>query len=649
MKSIKSPSRSGMKWSLCWLIITLLVLAATSAVKASPKNLVLILDASGSMWGKVEDTAKITIAKDVLTDLINDLPLDLNVGLVAYGHRSKGDCNDVEELVQLSELNKKKMISKIKELNPKGKTPITHSVQITAEKLKALEDETTIILVSDGKETCEGDPCTLVKELKQSGVKFVMHVIGFDVTSDERSQLQCIAEAGGGHYYPAKNAGEFQIAAKKAVEESQTVGFLQITALRNGKPLAAHVDVLTPDKKERVATANTTTSIDRPESIRLKPGSYTVRVTDAGLPEKPSVTFVDVVIEEGKTIAKNAEFKASYLKIIATKQGGAFRTHVRVYPEGEKSHIAQKDTNKDQPAVFKLLPGNYDVKGEDFSLPDKPAVTIKGIVIESGETVEKVAEFVGEGKLSLTAIKGGKLFRAHVYIYHEGEKYHLVRKDTSTDQPAIFQLLPGIYDVKVEDFSLPDKPVVNIKAVEIQSGETVEKMAEFVGEGTLSLNAIKGSKLFRAHVFIYPEGDKNYLVRKDTSTEQPAVFQLLPGIYDVKVEDFSLPDKPVVNIKAVEIQSGETVEKMAEFVGEGTLSLNAIKGSKLFRAHVFIYPEGDKNYLVRKDTSTDQPAVFQLLPGIYDVKVEDFSDRSVKEFKGVVIESGKTNMMEAVF
>ena len=73
-------------------------------------NLMFILDASGSMWGQVEGKAKIVIAKEVLIDLFEDLPQGLNVGLVAYGHRRKGDCNDVEELVPLSVLDKQNLI-----------------------------------------------------------------------------------------------------------------------------------------------------------------------------------------------------------------------------------------------------------------------------------------------------------------------------------------------------------------------------------------------------------------------------------------------------------------------------------------------------------------------------------------------------------
>ncbi|MFP4036960.1 MAG: vWA domain-containing protein [Desulfobacteraceae bacterium] len=121
------------------------------------------------MWGEVEGRDKIVIAKEVMAKLIRDLSKDTRAGLVAYGHRRKGDCEDVEELVPMSPLDKEGLIKVVQGLSPKGKTPISHSVKITAEKLRMLEEETTIILVSDGKESCGGDPCALVKELKESG------------------------------------------------------------------------------------------------------------------------------------------------------------------------------------------------------------------------------------------------------------------------------------------------------------------------------------------------------------------------------------------------------------------------------------------------------------------------------------------------
>ena len=86
-------------------LLTFATIAAIATLPplAAPSggNIVFILDGSGSMWAQLEGKTKIAIAKEVLGGLIKDLPAGIEVGLVAYGHRAKGDCNDVEELVPL--------------------------------------------------------------------------------------------------------------------------------------------------------------------------------------------------------------------------------------------------------------------------------------------------------------------------------------------------------------------------------------------------------------------------------------------------------------------------------------------------------------------------------------------------------------------
>ncbi len=184
-------------------------------------NVLFILDASGSMWGQIGGASKIAIAKQEMSRLVNELE-NTKMGLIAYGHRRKGDCNDIENLVELGNRNKGTIIKQIKAITPKGKTPITKSIEIAAKQLQPVEDESEIILVSDGRETCEGDPCVYVKELKQKGIRFRMHVIGFDVNHQEREQLECIAKAGGGKYFSAQNAAQFKNAlnsVKKQVIE----------------------------------------------------------------------------------------------------------------------------------------------------------------------------------------------------------------------------------------------------------------------------------------------------------------------------------------------------------------------------------------------------------------------------------------------
>ena len=85
--------------------------------------------------------------------------------------------------------------------------------------MKATEGGATVVLVSDGIETCEKDPCALARSLKESGVNVSMHVVGFDVTGGAAQELSCIAEASGGRYFAASNAGEL-LNALKTVEKS---------------------------------------------------------------------------------------------------------------------------------------------------------------------------------------------------------------------------------------------------------------------------------------------------------------------------------------------------------------------------------------------------------------------------------------------
>jgi len=186
---------------------------------ASQGKILFILDGSGSMWGQIENKPKIAIAKDVMSHLIQELPDNIQAGLQVYGHRSKGDCNDIELLSPIGHSDKTTLIQQIQAIQPKGKTPITRSFEIAAEHLREAEDETTAVLISDGKETCAGDPCTLVRALRNQGVKVKVHVVGFDVNKEERNQLHCIAEAGGGKYFNAKNTRQLTQALVEVKQE----------------------------------------------------------------------------------------------------------------------------------------------------------------------------------------------------------------------------------------------------------------------------------------------------------------------------------------------------------------------------------------------------------------------------------------------
>ena len=145
--------------------------------------------------------------------MLKTWPANQQLGLMAYGHRSKGDCADIEVLKAPGVLDAASMQKAVNALQPKGMTPITASVRMAAEQLKFSERKATVILVSDGEETCNADPCALGAELEKLGVDFTAHVVGFDLPEGKaRAQLQCLAKSTGGRYVEARNAAELNSA-----------------------------------------------------------------------------------------------------------------------------------------------------------------------------------------------------------------------------------------------------------------------------------------------------------------------------------------------------------------------------------------------------------------------------------------------------
>jgi Ca-activated chloride channel homolog len=204
--------------TICLALALLLFIPV--ATPAAEKPLIFyILDGSGSMWGRVDGKIKIQVAKEVMTTLLKETPDDIDCGILVYGHRKKGDCADIEMIVPIGPLLKETAIEKINRISPKGKTPISASISMAVEKVKGSETASTLVLVSDGIETCGKDPCEMVKNLKESGINFVMHVVGFNVKKDAAKQLACIAKAGGGKYFSTTNATDL-LAAMNQIKES---------------------------------------------------------------------------------------------------------------------------------------------------------------------------------------------------------------------------------------------------------------------------------------------------------------------------------------------------------------------------------------------------------------------------------------------
>lgn len=205
-----------------------------------PMKVMVVMDSSGSMWGQIDGRSKRDIAREAVRAMVDSNPDLGSAGLIAYGHRRKGDCKDIE--LMRSPGARVPLADAVDKLVPVGKTPLTAAVETAANALKIEENRATVILVTDGIETCDADPCAAGVSLEERGIDFTTHVIGFGLSADEGRQVACLAEETGGRYIEASNAGELSEALKSVAE-----------AVESGPPEAA------------TATA----SIDGPETVEI--------------------------------------------------------------------------------------------------------------------------------------------------------------------------------------------------------------------------------------------------------------------------------------------------------------------------------------------------------------------------------------------
>ncbi|MBY0530797.1 MAG: VWA domain-containing protein [Xanthobacteraceae bacterium] len=381
---------------------------------AQTGDAILILDASGSMWGQVDGQTKISIARKAVDSILSRWKSTDRLGLMAYGHRTKGDCRDIELVVPVGGFDPEKIRAAVKGLNPKGKTPMADSLRAAAQALRSTENKATVILVSDGIETCSPDPCAVAAELKKAGVNFTAHVIGFDIADPTaKNQLQCIARATGGVYLDARNASGLEDALGKAVQAAQGT---KVESQAPAKPepdplkdknfrgiarLAAGADPISDTKSDIGWTFHKSnrgekgdyvaTVYGAPAADAIEPGDYIVVVTygqvERRFPfkvEKDKVSTLDVVLDAGYVTSDGSVEGAGKVDGVAwevfNEKGGYVATDYDAVPK------------------FILAAGNYKLV-----LTKGASKTEKAFSIAAGDSIN-VSMTLDVGKLAVSAV-----------------------------------------------------------------------------------------------------------------------------------------------------------------------------------------------------------------------------------------------------
>lgn len=191
-------------------------------------NVEIILDASGSMAGKIGDKTKMQLAKEAIKEFAESLPEEAKISLRVYGHKGSNadthkqlSCSSSDMVYQLQSYNAEKLDQALAMFEPTGWTSIAHSLRLAQQDLAAFDakkNTNVIYLVSDGIETCDGDPVAVARELSQSNIMPLLNVIGFDVNAEGQKQLKAIAQASQGLYANVTNRDQFKKELERAKE-----------------------------------------------------------------------------------------------------------------------------------------------------------------------------------------------------------------------------------------------------------------------------------------------------------------------------------------------------------------------------------------------------------------------------------------------
>ncbi len=216
-------------WSWTVAVASILSLApafgfAERAPQDCAKDAMLVFDASGSMSGMGFGESSVTRIDQIRKALSRVLPVVAPVrdlGLIVFGPGSKKSCENIDLKLPVARYSADRIMGELDTVQPYGQTPLTQAVKSAAEALHFREKPAVIVLLTDGDETCQGNPCELARQLKAEGKDVTVHVIGYMLryaTEPTGGQMaRCFSEVTGGLFISTESTDELVSALQKTL------------------------------------------------------------------------------------------------------------------------------------------------------------------------------------------------------------------------------------------------------------------------------------------------------------------------------------------------------------------------------------------------------------------------------------------------
>jgi len=424
-------------------------------------RILFLLDGSGSMLAPWGPTLRINAAKRFLADMVDSLRVnqDLELALRVYGHqfhRRYQRCDDSKLEVGFGRENHHTIIQKLNQIDPKGTTPIAYSLNEAANDFpEGTNVRNIIILITDGLESCEGDPCQVSLDLQKRSIYLKPFIIGLGMDKDAIEEFSCV-----GQYYDATNLREFRLALESALDQSLDKTTLSIELLdQNDQPTITDINVTFINNFTDRPVYEFVHYRDRsgkPDSVEIDAVlSYDIRVNTL-----PPLYVKNPVIRAGEHNVISIPCPQGSLQV-TQKNHSDYRQALKVLIR-ERNKTAVLHT-LDMGEVHQYLAGHYDLE-----ITTLPSIKLKDLIIEPRQ-IRKI-ELPAPGILNITRNFTG--IGSIYQVFPDGSEswiFNLPQDELITS----LAIQPGRYKLVFRINRALGSKFTKVESFEILSGKTV--------------------------------------------------------------------------------------------------------------------------------------------------------------------------------
>jgi Ca-activated chloride channel family protein len=402
------------------------------AQKTPVTRILFVFDASQSMLARWESTQKMEVARKLMIEMLDSLAGlksdQFQLALRVYGHQKPvppQDCNDTRLEVSFSPGSIGRMKKFIQTVTPKGTTPIARSLELAATDFPPCADcRNVIILITDGVEACDGDPCAVSRALQKKGIILKPFVIGVGIDPNFKNTFQCV-----GNYYDAATEKSFKTVLGIVISQAMNNTSAQINLLdEKGKATETDVPMTLYDRVSgaiRYNLVHTMNAFGNPDTVYLDP----LPTYDLVVHTKPPVRQDSVVVYPGKHnhIGVSTPQGSLELKIGAKTPVYAV---IRQRGQGQTLNVQTMNTTE------RYLTGRYDV--EILTLPRYVETNVE--IKQSHTTTLAVPP---PGRIQFTSTSPGY---GSIFVVRQNTLEWVVDLDQTSTRHS-FDLQPGQYTV----------------------------------------------------------------------------------------------------------------------------------------------------------------------------------------------------------